>query len=191
MSEQPLQQSPSFWSIPGVAEADPAMPPPPAGADVTALVQSMALEASIERAPAMPAFADTAMADDPADAASASEADSGAAVGSGSEWWSPATALVAAMAALALGLVSVYAAHRLPAREQSGGTLDRFDTIVGAAPLVDGIAGTILTILLAAAALGILRAGAQRGVRDRFVQGVVAAIACASIAVAALAPILI
>lgn len=96
-------------------------------------------------------------------------------------WWSPGTALVIVAAALAWRLVSAYAAHRLPARLDSGLQLDRFDTLVVQLPLAGTTAGAAAGLLLVATAVAILFVGHRRGVRERGLQGAVAVVALVAV----------
>jgi hypothetical protein len=95
-------------------------------------------------------------------------------------WWSPGTALVVAMVALAWQLVATYARERLPARLASGQPIDRFDSIVDRLLLADGVGGQAVGFLLIAAAGTLVYLGFLRGVREpglQFAIGIVAGLA--------------
>lgn len=83
----------------------------------------------------------------------------------GAQWWDLQHALVFAMLGLMLQLVSFYAREQLPARETAGLPLDRFDTIVGGLPAVDGSIGQMLGPICAAVAILFTLKGYQQGVR--------------------------
>ncbi|MCW2927501.1 MAG: hypothetical protein JWM86_1469 [Thermoleophilia bacterium] len=119
-----------------------------------------------------------AVATEPGDAASG-DAASGAAPAA---WWSPGTALVVAMLALAWQLVSFYAREQFPKRESAGLPLDRFDTLFGSMPLVGTPVGAFVGMAFAVAAGIVLYIGHGRGVKEPVLQGAVATIAVLALA---------
>jgi hypothetical protein len=97
-------------------------------------------------------------------------------------WFSPGTALVAAMAALAWRLVDAYAHTILPDKVDSGASLDRFDTIVNQLPIAGNIGGTVLGYVLIVAAGGLVVAGWRMRVREPLLQLAVVAVTLLALA---------
>jgi hypothetical protein len=108
-------------------------------------------------------------------------AEAAAAVDPNTAWWSPAHALVLAVAALTWQFIAYYASEQLPVLQASGAPLTKLDEIVGDMPLIGSAAGPLIGILLAAGALAMLLVGTRKGVRAPGLQGAVGAIAAVSV----------
>lgn len=104
------------------------------------------------------------------------------------QWWSPAHALVLAVAALTWQLLAYFAAKQLPLLEASGAPLTKLDEIIGNVPLIGTSAGPIIGVVLAAGALGMLLVGTRRGVRAPGLQAAVGAVAALSVVLMAVLP---
>ncbi|MCW2961324.1 MAG: hypothetical protein JWM90_1711 [Thermoleophilia bacterium] len=87
---------------------------------------------------------------------------------------SPSVAIIAGMFALAWQLITFYGAAILPGRLTSGGALDRFDQIVDRLPLAGGSGGTVVGMLAALCAAGLLAVSWRSGVRETLLQGAAA-----------------
>lgn len=103
---------------------------------------------------------------------------------------SPGIALVVAMFALTFQLVAYYAREVLPGVKAAGAPLVKFDEIVGAIPLIEGPAGTMLGMLLGVTGLVLLLVGVRAGVRDPGLQVAIGLIAALATAATVLLPML-
>lgn len=121
-----------------------------------------------------------ATAADLADRAAAAPAPSPTPMGE-STWWSPANALVFAVAALTWQFISFYAREQLPGVKASGADLRGFDSLVNALPLAASHPGRFVGVALAACAIGILFQGTRRGLREPVLQGIVGAVCALSL----------
>lgn len=142
---------------------------------------------------AMPTFASSMVAEpqhvvvtevhpaEPAGRAAATTDDASASsVDPSGTWWAPGNALVLAVAGLVAQLVAFYTREQLPVVKASGTQLTNFDRIVGGVPLIDGIIGQALALVLAAGALFMVLYGSRKGLREPPLQlsiGIVAALA--------------
>lgn len=107
------------------------------------------------------------------------------------QWWSPANALVLAVAALTWQFISFYAREQLPGVKASGAELRGFDRLVETLPLAGTSAGRVVGVVLAAVALAVVLHGIRRGLREPVIQGIVAVVAVLSLALIAVLPALV
>lgn len=106
-------------------------------------------------------------------------------------WWSPANALVLAVAALTWQFISFYGREQLPGVKVSGAELRGFDSLVDMLPLATASAGRFVGVALAAAALSVVLYGTRRGLREPVLQGIVGGVAGLSLLMLVALPALV